>query len=356
MQSTKNAIYICADRKFMVQAFYVAAAISRERDSGDTDFDVIIIADDAEVDDSHLSWMESNRIRHVGDLDTKRLDHINIANERLSTACLYRLLAPEYFSDEYDRLIQLDADLEIRGPLAPLFSLDLAGMGIAAAPSGDITELFYSSEKRQKFHDELFALGLTNPLAYFNVGVMLIDVEWWNRGEISRRSLEFLSENLEGCRFLDEYALSVLMNGKFARLSPVWNLRSWTSRVPGAQSVVDPVVVHFDGPVKPWQRFGEFRPLFHYEKEYQNYREFLQGTPWQGWLKEQWKAGDLAKNFMFYAHRLHYGLLGKSSWAVFTPSRRRTMLEAFARNCREAAFADVEQGLVVRENGVLRAV
>lgn len=348
------AVYLCADNRFMVQALYVATALVRERARGAIDHDVLIIADEAEVEDSHRAWMKAHGIRHVSGVDTAALNHLEVTNERLSKACLVRLLAPDYFKGEYDLLLQLDADLAIRGPVAPLFTLDLGDGGIAAAASGDVPELMASKQHVVHFQERLRKVGMKEPFGYFNVGVMLIDVDWWNRENITRRSLEFLAEHLENCPFPDEFALSALMEGNFERLSPVWNLRSWTTRVPGSQRFVDPAIVHYDGPVKPWKRFGELRPLFGFEREYQEYRAFLEGTPWEGWLDEQWGLSDLVLNLGYYSMAVRYRLLGKSSWAYYAPARRRIMRDAFGRHCREAEFADVAQGLVVRRDGVLR--
>jgi len=338
----------------LIPALYVAAAAARERRRREADYDVLVFAAMSDVDDSHRRWMANNGIRHIGDLDVAQLSRVDITEKRFGQANLYRLMVPTYLSGQYDRLIYLDADISIRGPLAPLFSLDLSGFGLAALPAGEIPELMAGGEEREKFNDSMRALGLSEPYRYFNSGVMLIDVERWVRDEIGVRALEFLIHNTGICPFLDESAMSSILDGRFARLSPVWNLRSGIFRVPGAARFVDPVVVHFDGPVKPWQKFGAWRPLRHYQEEYREYRDFVEGTPWRGWLNEQWRMADLLKNIRFEAAVHLNRLTGRRSWSVHTPSEQRAIAQGFERYCRSAPFADVEQGIVVHDGERLR--
>jgi lipopolysaccharide biosynthesis glycosyltransferase len=350
----RTAVYVCTDRRMLVPALYVAAAAVRERIRSGADYDVLLFAAMADVDDSHRRWMANNGIRHISDLDVAQLSRIDITQERFCQANLYRLMVPTYLSGQYDRLIYLDADVSIRGPLAPLFSLDMSGFGIAALPAGEIPELMSGEGQQEEHNKSMRSLGLTEPYRYFNSGVMLIDIDQWIRDQTGVQTLDFLIQNVAICPFLDESAMSSILDGRFARLSPVWNLRSGIFRVPGAARFVEPVVVHFDGPVKPWKKFGDSRPLFLYREEYQEYRDFLKDTPWPGWLDEQWRIGDLLKNFRFEAAMHRNRLIGRKSWFVYTLSEQRSIERGFAQYCRTAPFADVEQGIVVHDGRALR--
>src|SRR6185295_14703289 len=92
-----------------------------------------------------------------------------------------------------------------------------------------------------------------------NSGVLYIDVQKWNREDIGRRALEFIRRNPSLCILPDEDALNAILDGRIAELSPLWNMRAraWSHR--RVRSAFCPVIVHYDGPNKPWKRFGEGR-------------------------------------------------------------------------------------------------
>lgn len=353
-QKNRDGVFVCCDRRMLIPALYVASAAVRQRELGSVHYDVLLFASRQDVDESHIEWMERNGIHYVANLDLAPLKNLSITNPRLSPAALYRLLVPYHLAGRYDRLIYLDVDVSIRNTLAPLFTLDLTSFGIAASPSAELPELIVGRGGLAAFEDSCRALGMTRPFHYFNSGVMLIDVEWWNQNNLGFRALDFLFHNQEICPFLDENALNAVLDGKFARLSPVWNTRSWTFSVPGVNCFVEPVVVHYDGPVKPWIRFGRMSPLLRYRREYREYRDFLSDTPWQGWLNEQWSLWDFVQNVRFDLESVWRRRRGLKSWLWYSPSEQRAIEQAFDRYCSEASFADVEQGLVVHDKGVLR--
>lgn len=353
-QTNSAAVVVCTDRRMLIPALRVAVSAVRHRSQNGMGYDVLLFADSGEVDDSHRHWMAQNGIRHVEDLEVGQLSRFETSSNRFGRCTLDRLLVPQFCSGRYEKILYLDADMAVQGPLAPLFSLDLEDYGIAASPAGELPELLLSERDQEKQYDQFTALGLSEPFGYFNAGCMLIDVDWWNREKIGSRALEFLLNNPDRCPFPDENALNAVLDGQHARLSPVWNMRGWTFLVPGTQKFVKPVITHYDGPNKPWKRFGDWRPLSLYSTEYREYAAFLHDTPWKDWLDEQWQFSDLVKNIKFEAFLLKSRITGQSSRLVYPASRRNMIEEAFKRYCRTAPFADVEQGIVVNHNGALQ--
>lgn len=340
----------------LIPALYVAHSVVRERKRDSVDYDVLLVIAPNDLDDSHKTWMAENGVRHIDDLDTSSIVSLPIAEARLSVASLYRLLVPAHLSGQYDRLIYLDADVEVRRPLGLLFSLDLGVFSIAATPAAQLPSMTELSGGSEKPHDSFRKLGMTPPFDYFNSGVLLIGVDLWIRQELGLRALAFLEKNMEICPFIDESAMNAILNGRYLHLSPVWNFRGWTFSVRDAQQCVDPNIVHFDGPIKPWKKFGEARRFSHFRNEHLSYKNFLETTPWQAWLNEQWDLADLVKSIEFEVSIFIKRLLGKRSWQQYSVSEQKVIAEEFARYCNSELFADVEQGIVLSERGVLRSV
>jgi lipopolysaccharide biosynthesis glycosyltransferase len=134
-------------------------------------------------------------------------------------------------------------------------------------------------------------LGLSGKAAYFNAGIMLVNVERWRKERVAGRGLEILRENLTHARFWDQYALNVLFSGQWKMLDPRWNQNSHVFQLPSwelshhteaelEQIRRDPWIVHFNYLPKPWDLKCEhpFRDLFF---------KHLDGTSWRGWRPQK---------------------------------------------------------------------
>ena len=350
----RSAVFICADRRMLIPSLFAAHSAVCQREREPADYDVLLVIAPTDLDDTHRRWAGKKGIRLIEDLDISSISSTPITDARLSAAALYRLLVPGHLRGQYQRLIYLDADVEVRGPLGPLFSLDPGVFGLAASPAPALPAMMATRGDLKQQQKPLVALGMTPPFDYFNSGVLLIDPETWVDLDIGKRSVTFLENNIQICPFLDESALNAILDGQYAHLSPVWNLRAWTFDVPGAQKFIEPAIVHFDGPIKPWKKYGAGHRLLLYAREYQSYREFLRKTPWQAWLGEQWGLADLARSMGFEVSIIVKKLLGKRSWRHYSAAEQQSIESDFARYCRTQSFADIEQGVVSREGGILR--
>ena len=332
-----------------VPALFVAAEAARR--SGGV-YDVHILAEAGELDAAQVAWMAAHGIQQSPGLDFARLRGITVADPRLTPATLIRLLIPEIFAGRYDRALYLDADIEIRGEIAPLFALDLGGTPLAAAP---LVRTLEERPRREATRAEAHfsALGMTKPYRYFNSGVLLIDLALWNAETLTDRLLDFVRRNPHLCRLPDEDALNAVLDGRIAELSPIWNFRSWERTLPRIGRRVAPVIVHYDGPEKPWRRFSARRRLFSLEGPYRRYRRFAAGTPWLDWLERQWSARDLYANVLFELLIIKDRLRGRPTRGVRTAALARKQRKSYWRRLRAMPFADVAQGIAVFKDGTL---
>ncbi len=116
---------------------------------------------------------------------------------------------------------------------------------------------------------------------------------------------------------------------------------------------MSPVIIHYTGPDKPWKKFGYGKRLFHHREAFRRYEAFLRGSPWPSWLDDQWTYGDLHDNLV-YELRLITRRLRRKTPLPPTRRQRRLYDEDFQLYCQEMRFADLEQGIVIREGGQLR--
>jgi lipopolysaccharide biosynthesis glycosyltransferase len=240
----------------------------------------------------------------------------------------------------------------IHDDVSRIFSLDTGAFALAAVPSGRRWPSWLATE-RLKFIEHVRALGMTEPYRFVNSGVLFIDVEKWNRDEIGQRTLSFIRRNAELCFLPDEHGLNAVLDGRVAELSPLWNLGPsfWHSAV--LREAISPVIIHYIGSAKPWKKFGYARRLFYHRDAFRLYEAFVQESPWPSWLDDQWTYRDLHDNLVYELRLITRRLRRKPTLA---PTRREQQLndEDFWRHCQEARYADLDQGIVVREGAQLR--
>jgi lipopolysaccharide biosynthesis glycosyltransferase len=122
-------------------------------------------------------------------------------------------------------------------------------------------------------------LKMDHDVAYFNAGVMIINLDYWRKNNISEKLTQFLTEkpNLFSA---DQDALNSVLNGNFGILEQKWNdlskicgvMNNYTTE----QKILaynNPSIVHFGGSIKPWHYLNNSNN----RKDYWKYR---MSTPW----------------------------------------------------------------------------
>jgi lipopolysaccharide biosynthesis glycosyltransferase len=120
------------------------------------------------------------------------------------------------------RLIYLDCDVLVFRNLSALFNLELsAGKVIAAVPDSETLSLADDSR--------IIAGAMKLPAkgAYFNCGVMLMNLDELRNQHFSQRAIEFLNTWRGRYRFHDQSAINFLLHGQIDALPECWNRASW---------------------------------------------------------------------------------------------------------------------------------
>jgi len=178
----------------------------------------------------------------------------DVANwpSHLTAASLLRLRLPSVLKD-IDRVVYLDCDLVALRDITALYDTELLGFPLAAcldfwltgappfAPPGwDVGEW-------HKFLREVVRLADTK--AYFNAGVMVMDLERFRDTGLSHAAEGFLEQTNYRTPFVDQEALNHVIDGAFVRLDTRWNVLAGLGHF-------DPWIIHYAGPYKPWSCEG----------------------------------------------------------------------------------------------------
>ena len=345
MKHPSNAIVFCVDRRMILPALVAAEEAARSVPADVAD--VLVLGPPSAIDPSLPSWLagRGSRVRiEPTDFDAWFPTALP-SRGRFPSLVNARLLLPQHFSGRYRRLLSLDADLQIAAGLDRLFALDLGNRVVAAAddiplsplsPDGRLLDPAGPRHRAQA--------GLGEKERYANAGVLLIDVEAWNRTSLSERATAFLERHVERCDLPDQAALNHLIRGEFAPLSPIWNSFHDLYIDLRLRDLFSPLIVHFTGDVKPWMlsfwRLGA--------AETDRYRRFFEKSVWTALIEEPGHSVMEAAppGLLKRLERLLSRAIGGKRFRSITSERRRRAERALVEQfIRTAAFADVGQGL-----------
>ena len=332
----------------LVPALFAASEIKARSARGGHSIDVLVFANPSDLTDGERHWMAERDIGLEGGISTIGWERL-VLDSRLAPSTMVKLALAPYLADRYDKVLYLDADITVHEDITPLFAVETGDAPIAAAPAG---RQFLNRRDRDKTEAHFEALGMSTPYRFFNSGVMLIDVKKWNDEKIGERAIEFVGRNPQLCYLPDEHGLNAVLDGRFAQLSPIWNTRIFEWRSPLVRKLLEPVLVHYDGPNKPWKKFGKEKRLFGERASYNLYADFVERSPWPNWLDEQWTPHDLWENIWAEWKGFSRALRGRPRQPI--RSEYMAYISAFIRTCLEWPFADIEQGITARSGGRLR--
>ena len=247
-----------------------------------------------------------------------------------------RFFLPDLLTD-YDRMLYLDCDIRVAGPVSDIFDLDLKGAPFAAVDDL-ITTLFPVDVPDRMLHHQ--ALGLAADDYYCNAGVLLIDCEKWRREHFTDLALNCMNRLGRAAKHHDQDVLNVAFRNKWLALSPRWNFvvpPLWTD----VRDIIQPVI-HHHLLEKPWHgvKFAHWSERKHFLKA-------IKGTPFEDFVGRA-TYRQVKRSFEWRIKRLI------ESGTPFLPASRKRrrarmrlekhLADYLVKNIEARRFADVEQG------------
>lgn len=182
----------------------------------------------------------------------------------------YRVLLPEYLSDDVHRILFLDADTLVTGSLDALFELDLDGRSVA----GCLDPLSFNADTFER-------LEYDPALKYLCAGVLMINLDYWREHGLEERIIAFATDQAERLRFWDQDAVNYVCRDTKLVLPLRYGVMScffwpaWVGRIGSKEELreclLNPAIIHFAGNA-PWKKELS-RMLFH--EDWQRYNKML---------------------------------------------------------------------------------
>lgn len=193
---------------------------------------------------------------------------------------LARLLLTHYLPASITSILYLDCDVIISASLKGLENITLEDFAFAAVP-----ELCMPPAQKNY-------IGLDNSDQYYNAGVLLINLDYWRKYNLSQQFMDYYASMNGQLLYSDQDILNHCCKGHILPLSHRYNLapvlhyfpRYFIKKYQPAyycktkkeyQDILKhPSIIHFLGDERPWMR-GNFNP---YRKVYEHYKAC---SPWR---------------------------------------------------------------------------
>lgn len=192
---------------------------------------------------------------------------------RYTPAAYFRLLLPRLLQG-IERVLYLDSDLVAVDSLLPLWEWDLRDKAIGAI-----------ADASPRVAERARALGLPSEAAYFNSGVLLMDLARMRREQLAEQVIAFARENRQRIVFPDQDPLNAVLCEHRAEIPLRYNVQAAVydrilrkmvalPEVFVQEARANPAIVHFSSHWKPWH-YRCKHPLRHL------YHEYRRQTPWK---------------------------------------------------------------------------
>lgn len=188
--------------------------------------------------------------------------NLYISHDYFKEECYYRIAAPLLLKN-YKKIIFTDLDLLVFDDISILNSIDLEGKIIAACIE-PVWKIFCDQDVQIKgvsireYSKNI--LQLSEPYSYYNTGVVVIDVQQFNKADSFKKLLEIVNNNK--LLYQEQCALNILFKNNFYTLPSIWNfelLPMLKDYVRYSKDESEAKVIHYLGGNKPWKNCNEYK-------------------------------------------------------------------------------------------------
>lgn len=234
-------------------------------------YDIVILEraisqDNKDILRAFFSQFENVSIRFFDAASIIDRYKLTTSNSHISVETYYRFLVQELLPF-YKKVLYLDSDLIIQGDVAELFEFDLKGCVLAAAHDLDFLGNL-NSQDGNRFKYAKKKLGMSNPYAYFQAGVLVLNIPELRRLHSTGEWLEIASD--PNYIYNDQDVLNAECEGRVLYLDYAWNvmidcagrIAKIFSKAPACHyeaflcSRSHEKIVHYAGFEKPWTTVG----------------------------------------------------------------------------------------------------
>lgn len=174
-----------------------------------------------------------------------------------------RLYIPHFVPKHIKKVIYLDVDMIVLEDISKLMAIDLEGKITAA-----VQDQFIQVVSRWGGVGNYEELGIDPDNKYFNSGLMIINLDQWEKANITDKVLDCIEKHKKHILYQDQYGLNAVLFADWTPLDPLWNRFAYSEEE-------RPFLIHFTGrkPIyKSYEYSEKYRDIFY---------SYLKMTPWK---------------------------------------------------------------------------
>lgn len=216
--------------------------------------------------DSQFSDKHKDDIRQtVSAFPNKRVEFVQVTEEQIDSFLqfenpyytrhvFYRLLMAVLLPRTVDKALYMDCDIIVRHSLNQLFEFDITNYAVGCV-----------HDTQEGRIEQFNRLGYPYEKGYFNSGVLLANLDYWRKKNVTKRFSEFISINADKIVMPDQDVLNYVLQDEKIFLPFTYNLQSvmlWKKEYMYTFEYVkyekelkyvreDPVILHLSG-ARPW--------------------------------------------------------------------------------------------------------
>ena len=168
----------------------------------------------------------------------KNINYCNAGNY-ISISTYNRFLIPKV-KPELGKVLYLDIDIVVLGDIAELYNQELEGYALGAV--WDKSRKYYNLDTKE-------LMELSDDYKYFNAGVLLIDIQKWNKDNIVEKLFKISDRYGEKVLHADETLLNKYFDGQYKILDLKYNYLEYDLISHPQEQVI---IRHFATKFKPW--------------------------------------------------------------------------------------------------------
>ena len=269
---TTMEILCCTDHNFVIPMGVMMHSLCVNNKSNELHFHVFIDETVTEEQKKELREVinEGNTLNfYLVDVSSiEKYLIVKVANFPISI--YYRLLLADILPESVHKVLYLDADIIVRHDLKKLYDTKIDDVALAAVTEPDGTG------------GNCERLGYPSELGYFNSGVILFNLDYFRKNNVTEQLINFIKENPEKLGCPDQDTLNAVLHNEKIDLPIIYNVQEGYYRIPPTivmteelnKAIHDPYIVHFSTNNKPWNKHCR-HPLRNL------YYEYRKGTPWE---------------------------------------------------------------------------
>lgn len=273
-----NICFIC-DEKYVMPTVVAIKSLFVNRNSERTYYIHILGIALSENSKNTLCCLREEDFKiEIMDIEiNSQISSLKKENLHVSTAAIYKFIIPEIFKD-YERILYIDSDVIVNKDISSWY--DIKFNNTYAAVVKDLNAMTYNPP-------QLIKLSLTHS-AYFNSGVMLLNLKKLREDNISDKLLDYRKKGIN--YFMDQDAFNVIFCENVIYLPIIYNLITSViedfdikavnsyyglTAYDKKEIINNSFIIHYASPYKPWEYNGVFCTEIWEQYYYLSFKEEL---------------------------------------------------------------------------------